>query len=204
MTMTDTRVLTADDLLSLHGEGVRGELIQGVLHKTMASGVRHGKIVVRLVSALFDHSEPKGLGTLVASDSGVLLERDPDTVREPDIAFTSAEKMPLGADITGYAEVVPDLVIEIRSPSEGRRVVYDKACMWISHGVRLVWVIHPDTRTVDVHRPGSPVATLAGDDTIDGGDILPGFTCALATVFDQHPPSRRPSTGRPPEQPATS
>lgn len=183
MTVTDIELLTADDLLRLHSEGVRGELIRGVLHETMASGHEHGRIVMRLGALLHNFVEPEGLGTLVGSDSGVLLEHDPDTVREPDIAFTSVERLPLDARIDGYAEVAPDLVVEIRSPSDGRREVHDKARMWLSHGVRLVWVVHPDTRTVDVHRPDQPVSTLAGDDTLDGGGVLPGFTCALGTAF---------------------
>ena len=55
--------------------------------------------------------------------------------------------------------------------------------MWLSHGVRLCWVVDPDTRTIDVHRPGVAVVTLGEDDTLDGGDVLPGFTCAVAAVF---------------------
>ena len=183
MTITEAKLLTADDLLRLHSEGVRGELIQGVLHETMAAGHRHGKIVMRLGATLFNFVEPKRLGTLVASDSGVWLERDPDTVREPDIAYTSADKIPLGADIPGYAEAVPDLVVEVRSSSDSRRNAHDKARMWLSHGVRLVWVVHPDTRTVDVHRPGLATTELSGDELLDGGDVLAGFTCPLDAVF---------------------
>ncbi len=184
MTTTETRLLTAADLLRLDGEGVRGELIRGVLCETMASGQRHGMIVMNLGGELRAFVKQRRLGTLVASDSGVWLERDPDTVREPDIAFTSTERMPLGEAVDGYAEVVPDLVVEIASPSDSRREVHDKARMWLSHGVQLVWVVHPETRTVDVHRPDEAVATLGGEDALDGLDVLPGFSCALSAVFD--------------------
>ena len=74
------------------------------------------------------------------------------------------------------------LVGEVRSPNDTRPEVRAKAEMWLSHGVRLCWAVYPDTRTIDVHRPGVAVVTL-GDDTLDGGDVLPGFTCAVATVF---------------------
>ena len=183
MTTTATKLLTADDLLRLHSEGVRGELIRGVLCETMAAGQRHGKIVTRLIVRLGNFVEPRDLGTLVASDSGVRLEHDPDTVREPDIGFTSVDRLPLGEDVEGYAEVVPDLVVEVASPSDSRRAVNDKARMWLSHGARLVWVVHPDTRTVDVHRTDALVSTLDEDDALDGLDVLPGFSCALSTVF---------------------
>ena len=177
-------LLTADDLLRLYSEGVRGELIRGVLHETMSTGQEHGEIVMNLGAALHNFIKPRRLGTLVGSDSGVWLERDPDTVREPDVAYTSAEKIPLDARIPGYAEVAPDLVVEVRSPSNSRREVHDKALMWISHGVSLVWVVHPDTRTIDVHRPDRPTTTLADQDTLSGAEVLAGFTCPVADIFD--------------------
>ena len=183
MTTAGTRLLTADDLLRLHDEGVRGELIRGVLSETLPAGHAHGRIVMKLGFELMSFVEPRQLGTLVGSDAGVWLERDPDTVREPDLAYTSAEKIPLDAWIDGYAEVAPDLVVEVASPSDSRREVNDKALMWLSYGVRLVWVVHPDTRTVDIHREGRTVSTLAGDDDLDGMDVLPGFTCPVRAVF---------------------
>ena len=186
MAVTDTaaRLLTADDLLRLSGQGVRGELIRGVLCETMPAGIEHGEIVLRLGAALLHYIRPQRLGRLAASDSGVWLERDPDTVREPDIAYFSAEKIPLDARVPGYAEVVPDLVVEIASPGDSRTEVNEKALMWLSFGVRLVWVVHPDTRTIDAHRTNHPVTTLRAADALDGLDVLPGFTCKVRDVFD--------------------
>ena len=84
----------------------------------------------------------------------------------------------------GYAEVVPDLVVEIAaSPVTVSREVNDRRRCGCSHGVRLVWVVHPDTRTVDVHRPDDPVVVLGEDEALDGLDVLPGFTCPLGPVF---------------------
>ena len=178
-----TTLLTADDLLRLDAEGVRGELIRGELSETMPAGHRHGKIVMNLGAELRNFVKPRKRGTLVASDSGVLLERDPDTVREPDIAFFSAEKIPLDANIPGYAESVPDLVVEIASPSDSRTAVNDKALMWLRYGARLVWVVYPEARAVDVHREGRPVAALGENDALDGLDVLPGFSCPVRDVF---------------------
>ncbi|MDE2918769.1 MAG: Uma2 family endonuclease [Chloroflexota bacterium] len=187
MAVTDlgARLLTADDLLRLSGEGVRGELIRGVLCETMPTGQEHGQIVVNLVVLLGNFVKPRQLGVLTASDSGVWLERDPDTVREPDIAFFAAETMSLDERVTGYAEVAPDLVVEIASPGDTRRELNDKALMWLSFGVSLVWVVNPEQRTVDVHRANRPVVTLNDTDTLDGLDVLPGFTCQVSAVF--HP-----------------
>ena len=85
-TATDTKLLTAGELLRLYSRGVRGELIRGVLHETMLTGPEHGEIVVNLGAELWNFVKPRRLGRLTASDAGVWLERDPDTVREPDIA----------------------------------------------------------------------------------------------------------------------
>lgn len=182
-------LLTADDLLRLHSEGVRGELVRGVLHETMSTGHRHGTIVTRLITRLGNFVEPRALGSLVASDSGVWLERDPDTVREPDIAYTSAEKIPLDADIPGYAEAVPDLVVEIKSPTDRRRYAHGRGQMWVYYGVSIVWVVYPETRTVEVHRPNETVTVIDSDGALDGADVLPGFACPLDAIFTPRSPT---------------
>lgn len=184
MTLTKEKQLTADDLLRLNSEGVRGELIRGVLCKTMPTGVRHGELVMNLGFLLNAFIKPQRLGRLVGSDSGMMLERDPDTVREPDIAFISAHKLPLGDQVSGYYEGAPDLVIEIASPNDSPREVYHKARMWISFGVTQVWVVDPETRTIEIHRLNQPLLSLAEDDTLDGGDVLPGFNCPVRDVFE--------------------
>ena len=112
---TDTKRMTAGDLLRLRGAGVRGELIRGALCETMPTGQEHGEIVMNLGASQKNFIKSRKLGRLTGSDSGVWLERDPDTVREPDSAFFSAERMHLGVRVTGYAEVAPDLVVEVVS-----------------------------------------------------------------------------------------
>ena len=106
---TDTKRMTAGDLLRLRGAGVCGELIRGALCETMPTGQEHGEIVMNLGASLKNSIKPRKLGRLTGSDSGVWLERD------PDIAFFSAERMSLGVRVTGYAEAAPDLVVEVVS-----------------------------------------------------------------------------------------
>ena len=179
-----TGPLTATNLLRLAGEGVRGELIRGVLHETMIMGVKHGEITMNLGAELMNFIKPRRLGIVAGPHVGVRLERDPDTVRTPDIAYFSAATMPAAAVPDGYAEVVPDLLVEVMSPNDTRREVAAKARMWLRYDVRLVWVVLPQTRSVDVYRPGHAVVTLTDQDTLDGLDVLPGFTCAVSAVFD--------------------
>ena len=180
---TTRELLTADDLLRLSSDGVRGELIRGALSETMPTGREHGQIAGRLTVRLGSFIESKKLGVYTTSDSGVWLERDPDTVREPDVAFFSSVKIPLDADIPGYAEVAPDLVVEIVSPNDRLTEVNDKALMWLRYGVRLVWVVRPEERLIDVHRDGHPVAALGESESLDGLDVLPGSACLVREVF---------------------
>ena len=99
------------------------------------------------------------------------------------MAYFTAEKIPPDAKITGYAEVLPDLVVEVASPRNSHWELNDKALMWLGYGVSLAWVVHPDTLSVDVHHEGERVRTLFDDDTLDGGDVLPSFTCSLSDIF---------------------
>ena len=179
---TTTGLMTADELFRL-GDDVRGELIKGVFCVMSPTGFDHNEIAANLTIELGVFIKPRRLGRLGTGDTGIWLERDPDTVRAPDVIFFSAERLPLGARVTSYSEVVPDLVAEVRSPNDSRPQVRAKAQMWLSHGVCLCWVAHPDTRTIDVYRADSPVVTLGEGDTLDGGDVLPGFTCAVSAVF---------------------
>ena len=182
-TKTASGLITADDLLRLSSDGVRGELIRGALSETTPTGHEHGQIAARLVVRLGNFVQPRKLGILTVSDSGVQLEHDPDTVREPDVAFFSAEKSPPDERVTGYAQVAPDLAVEIVSPSDRLPAVNDKALMWLRYGVRLVWVVRPDERRVDVHRDGHPVVALTESDALDGLDVLPGFSCPVREIF---------------------
>jgi Uma2 family endonuclease len=184
MATAKQQLLTADDLLRLSSQGVRGELIRGVLYETMPTGRQHGKILANLTGALISFVKPKSLGSVEVGDVGVWLERDPDTVRAPDIAFFSPEKDPPEEIAARYAEVVPDLLAEIVSPNDTPREVREKAEVWLGFGVGMVWVVNPDTRTVDVHRRGLPIITLTDQDALDGLDILPGFTCPVSEVFN--------------------
>ena len=184
MTTAKQGLLTADDLLRLDSKGVKGELIKGVLNERMPSGVRHGEIAMAQGSEIRVFVKPRLLGRVGGNDSGVLLERDPDTVREPGVFFVSAERLPLDVEVPGYCEIVPDFVAEIRSPSDSLTEFSEKIAMWLGEGARLVLAIFPGSRTSRVHRPDGSTLDLAQDDAFDGEDVLPGFTCQLREIFD--------------------
>jgi Uma2 family endonuclease len=185
MTASKRKLLTADDLLCLHSQGVKGELIRGVLAATMATGVEHGVIAVNISGELRSFIKPRKLGRVIASDSGVRVGTNPDMVREPDVAFISAERLPLDQRIRGYSDAIPDLVVEIASPSDSIAAVNDKALMWVRFGVQIVWVVFPEARTVEVHSAAMPPVLLGEQDQLDGGSVLPGFTCQVSEIFER-------------------
>ena len=182
VTAAPPRLITADELLELSAGGFYGELIRGELCEDMPPGIQHAEIVARLIALLFPFVEAKKLGR-VMGDGGVRIERVPDTVRAPDLAFFASERLPLNVAIPGYADVVPNLVVEVRSPNNGRWQLYDKAHMWLYYGAEVVWVVLPETRSVDVYRSQRDISTVRGDDELTGGDVLPGFRCSMADIF---------------------
>ena len=184
MTTIKEKLLTADDLLRLHSEGVRGELIMGVLHETVSTGLEHGAVVMNIGILMGGFVKPRRLGWLIGSDSGILLEQSPDTVREPDIAYISAERLPLDVRVRGYSQVVPDLVVEVVSPSDRPAPVYDKAQMWLRFGVRLVLIVDPEARSIMAVPSEGMTRTFTADDTLDCGEVLPGFSCPVREIFD--------------------
>ena len=184
MTTTKTGLLTADDLLNLYSQGVKGELIKGVLHEKVSAGGKHGDIAGSLIGAIWAYTRPRRLGRVGGTDTGILLEHNPDTVREPDVYYISAETLPLNISVSGYYEVIPDAVAEVFSPSDSRPEFDAKIRMWLDFGVRLVIAVYPETRTIATHQPGRPPTTLNYNDTLDGGDVIPGFQCPVREIFD--------------------
>lgn len=179
------KLLTADEFLRLCEQRViKGELVKGVVHETVSAGGEHGEIAAAIALTFGNHVRPLRLGRIATSDSGVLLQRDPDTVREPDVAFFSAEKLPLDVRVRGFYEVVPDLVVEIVSPNDSPGYVAQRVAMWHGFGVPLVWAVYPVARTVAAHPLEGPAIIYTEDDTLDGGAILPDFRCIVRDILD--------------------
>ena len=185
MTVAPPRLITADELLAMERvDGRRYELIRGVLkEKDVVAGTPHARTVTRTATPLFLYTEAADYGEVFSGDPGYRLERDPDTVRAPDIAWFAPGRIPPGA--TGYPELTPDLCVEVASPSNARadRLLADKARMWLDFGAREVWVLNPEDTTLTRYRAGLAPVVLGADDVLDGGELLPGFTVAVWRLF---------------------
>lgn len=171
---------TAEELLDLPDDGFRYELVRGELRQMAPGGYEHGRVAARTARVLDGFVSEHRLGEVVGAETGFVLARDPDTVRAPDAAFVAAERVPTDRD--GYAELAPDLVVEVVSPSDRAAEVADKVLMWLEAGCRMVWVLYPQRRAA-VHRPGGEARLLGPDDVLDGGEVLPGFALPVADLF---------------------
>ncbi|MBI3262367.1 MAG: Uma2 family endonuclease [Acidobacteria bacterium] len=177
-----TDLVTAEEFAKLPDDGCRYELVRGRVIKMGLAGFPHGKIAVHLGSLLDQYVRAHKLGA-VAVDLGCHLERDPDTVRGPDISFIRAEQIPR-TDPEGFWRGGPDLTVEIRSPGDTLPEIETKVDEYLSHGVRLVWAVDSRRKTVTVYRPLTPPRTLTVDEDLDGGDVLPGFRCRVREIFE--------------------
>ena len=115
-------------------------------------------------------------------DTGFKIERDPDTGGAPDVAFVVRERLAHIPD-EGYAELAPDWVAEILSPSDRPGEVLEKVGQWLGGGVRVVWVLDQVRRDARIYRADGTVATVEPDGELQGEDELPGFRCSLRDIL---------------------
>jgi Uma2 family endonuclease len=184
-TNTATGLMTADELMALHEPGVRHELVRGELRRMPPAGFEHGDIAWMISYLLGLVVVPNRLGKIVAAETGFRLESDPDTVRAADCAFIRRERLRPEWNRRKHLPIAPDLVVEVTSPSDSDGSVEEKCRAWLGYGAALVWEINPRRRTVTVRRNGAENVTLAGTDTLDGGEVVPGFRCRVADIFGE-------------------
>jgi Uma2 family endonuclease len=170
--------MTADELFELDLPGKRTELVKGVLMVKEPPGFRHGRIMAALAARLTNHSDAHGLGGVVVTDVGFWLERGPDTVRGPDIAYIARDRAP-DPDFAKYPELAPDLVVEVLSPGDRPGEVLAKVSDWLTAGCRLVWVVDPQRRIARVYRADGTEALVPDTGALEGEVVVPGFTCRL-------------------------
>jgi len=175
-------LMTADELLRTHIPDKRSELVRGVLVVREPAGSRHGLITMNLGAELAVYAKQTGAGGVYAAESGFKLASNPDTVRAPDIAFVTRERLP-PPSMTGYPALAPDLAVEVLSPGDRAGEVLAKVAAWLSAGARLVWVLDPERHLARVYRHDGSETFVTADGALDGEDVLPGFSCSLVSIL---------------------
>lgn len=179
------KLITAEEFIEMPDprDGSKQELIRGVVVAMPPPGFNHGVCQLR-VGGLMDHHARTNQQGRVTVESGVITERDPDTVRGPDVSFWSKERLPFHLKPKGYPDVAPDLCVEVLSPFKKLRLLLQKLKEYFERGVRMVWIIDPEERTVTVYRSATEGKILHESATLSGEDVLPGFSCRVADLFD--------------------
>jgi Uma2 family endonuclease len=183
MSTVASKLITAEEFTKLPepADGSTQELVRGVVITMPPPKGRHGVCCSKVNRLIGNHVESKRLGHVTSNDAGFILQRNPDTVRGPDTAFWSVQRV---AEVPeGYFEVPPDLAVEVVSPDDAHTRVQEKVRAYLKHGVRMVWVVDPDLRIVTVYRSSELARTFEETDTITGEDVLPDFSCRVADVF---------------------
>ena len=179
--ITKPKLITADDLLLMPKDGNRYELIRGMLIEKMPTGDPHGDSVARTTILVGNYAENNDYGVVRSGEPGYRLERDPDTVRAPDVAWFAPGRIPAGTQ--GYPEMAPDLAIEVKSPGNSNPEMAAKARMWLCYGSQVAVVLDPATVTIALYRPNTAPVIFGEDDTLDFGGLLPGFDIPVWRFF---------------------
>jgi Uma2 family endonuclease len=184
MTLATTNLMTAEMLEVLPHQGRRLELVRGELRELMPTGFEHGEITHRLSSRLGVFVEDNNLGVVCSAETGFIVDRNPDTVRAPDIAFVSQERLEmLGGAVRGFAPLAPDLAVETISPSDSYTESHEKALMWLEFGSQLVLLLDPRKAQITVYRSKKDISVLENDDLLDLHEVVQGFQMPLSKIF---------------------
>lgn len=178
-----TQLMTAAELLQLPDDGCRYELVRGELRQMIPAGHKHGRFAMNLATPLDTYVRDHNLGSVYAAETGFLIASNPDTVRAPDVAFIQRERVEAVGDTEGFWPGAPDLAAEVVSPNDLAAEVEEKVAEWLAAGARLVLVLYPRQRTVKVYRSITNLRVLTDADTLDGGEVVPGWTLPVRTLF---------------------
>lgn len=183
---TRTRLISAEEFAkrAKPADGSREELVRGEVVTMSAVGLQHGEVELQIGHLLKLYLKGKNLGRAVV-ESGVRTEEAPDTVRAPDVSYWSYERVPRASTEKPYPRERADLCVEIRSASNTRRSLREKAAEYLAAGVRMVWVVDPEDQSVTVYRKPNRGVTLWDDQILEGEEVLPGFQCKVSEFFAQ-------------------
>jgi Uma2 family endonuclease len=178
-----THLMTAAEFVANHG-GSHVELVNGMLQELPMASQKHGRICLLIGRLIDEHAEKNDLGRVTTNDSFVQTKSNPDTTRGADVSFYSYARLPRGKVPEGLLPVPPDLIVEVRSPSEGWTTLFAKVVEYLQAGVRVVIVLDEPTGTASVYRPDELQQIFHNGDALVVPDVLPGFSVLVQRLFE--------------------
>ena len=178
--------VTAEELLTMP-DGKRFELVNGELVERNMSWESE-RVGMNVSGLLWGHCREHDCGVLNGSNAGYqcfeeIYPDDPDRLRKPDVSYISVDRLPKEPIVKGHCPIVPDLAVEVVSPNDLSEEVEEKVDEYLRAGVRLVWVVHPQRKTIRIHRADGTVQDLRQTDELSGEDVITGFRCPVSEVF---------------------
>jgi Uma2 family endonuclease len=183
-TLLDSKLLTAEEYGRLANDGRLTELVRGRIVEMNRPFTSHGFFLSRINALLWSFVEKNELGRVVGGDAGVITQHDPDTVRGPDVAFYSYQRIPRGSLPEEYWPASPELVIEVRSKSDRWKDILQKVAEYLGANVLTVAVIDPISQRVHVYSADTENTVLSNTDLLAFPDILPGFAVPVGSLFE--------------------
>ncbi len=183
MSTINNKFTTANELFAMPSDGKRYELISGVLNMMSPAGSEHGKIAARILGRLLVHVEKHDLGEVFAAETGFLIATNPDTVRAPDVAFVSHQRLATVEPTRSFLPLAPNLVVEVVSPNDSWSEVEGKANHWLESGVGVVLVADPENETIYDYRSGLPRQELRSGDVFVAGNVCEGWQLELKDIY---------------------
>ena len=184
-TATIPRLMTAEEFAMIPDcDDARLELVNGEVIELPPNPMpSHGSTQMNAGLALGGFARPRRLGAAF-TETGFLISRNPDTVRMPDVAFVSVERIPEGGLGSGYFPFAPDIAVEVVSRSDTPSAARARAMMWLDSGSALVWTLVTESRSATVYRADGTITTLGEDDILDAAPVLDGFFVKVSEFFD--------------------
>ena len=174
--------VTAEELYAMPDDGFKYELVRGELVKMPPAGAIHGNLGSKVDFRLSGYVNETGLGFVFVADTGFRLAED--HVLAPDVAFVTESRIPAAGLPQGFFHGAPDLAVEVVSPTDRERRIAEKIEDYLDYGCKMVVLIRPATRRVEVHTPDGVLQVLEVGDVLDGGDVVPGWQLPIAEIFD--------------------
>jgi Uma2 family endonuclease len=178
------KTLTDRELMDLPHDGNSYEFVDGEIRMSPKTTARHGDVIAQLMILLGTFVKARDVGRVLSPETGFRMPGG--NVRSPDLSFAAKARVPGGTMPETFFEGAPDLAVEVLSPHdrEHPQEFMDKIGEYLESGVRLVWVIDPTHRRAIRYRSIEEVRPIPADGVLDGEDVVTGFSCPLAAIFE--------------------
>lgn len=183
LTLPAAKLLTLDDYLTLPDDGRRTELVRGVVVEVPSPKPKHGYFCGNIAGELRQFVRSRNLGRVVTNDSGVVTERNPDTLRGMDVAFYSFARVPAGEPPDGYWPA-PELVFEVLSPANTKKAMSAKVAEYHAAGVLVVCVLDPDAGVLAVFPHDELPRRYTRDEAVELPELFPDFSVPVRAFLD--------------------